>query len=36
MAFAALRRCAQPEEMWTVLQHVRCVRTGLRTAPATT
>ena len=36
MAFAALRRCAQPEEMWTVLQHVRCIRTGLQTAPATT
>jgi mannitol/fructose-specific phosphotransferase system IIA component (Ntr-type) len=28
MAFAALRRCTQPEEMWTVLNHVRCVRTG--------
>lgn len=28
MAFTALRRCAQPEEMLTVLNHVRCVRTG--------
>lgn len=28
MAFSALRRSAQPEEMWTVLKHVRCVRTG--------
>jgi len=35
MAFAALRCCTQSEEMWTVLQHVRCVRTGARTAPAT-
>jgi mannitol/fructose-specific phosphotransferase system IIA component (Ntr-type) len=26
--FSALRRCTQPEEMWTVLNHVRCVRTG--------
>jgi mannitol/fructose-specific phosphotransferase system IIA component (Ntr-type) len=36
MAFAALRGCAQSEEMWTVLQHVRCVRTGPQTAPDTT
>jgi mannitol/fructose-specific phosphotransferase system IIA component (Ntr-type) len=28
MAFSALRRCSQPEEMWTLLNHVRCVRTG--------
>jgi len=28
MAFSALRRCSQPEEMLTVLNHVRCVRTG--------
>jgi mannitol/fructose-specific phosphotransferase system IIA component (Ntr-type) len=28
MAFAALRRCSQPEEMLTVLNHVRCVRMG--------
>ena len=26
--FSALRRCTQPEEMWTVLNHVRCVRAG--------
>jgi mannitol/fructose-specific phosphotransferase system IIA component (Ntr-type) len=34
MAFSALRRCTQPEEMWTVLNHVRCVRTGTGTALA--
>jgi len=28
MAFSALRRCSQPEEMLTVLNHVRGVRTG--------
>jgi mannitol/fructose-specific phosphotransferase system IIA component (Ntr-type) len=28
MAFSALRRCSQPEEMLTVLNHVRCVLTG--------
>ena len=28
MAFSALRRCTKPDEMWTVLNHVRCVRTG--------
>ena len=34
MAFSALRRCTQPEEMWTVLKHVRRVRRG--SAPART
>jgi mannitol/fructose-specific phosphotransferase system IIA component (Ntr-type) len=34
MAFSTLRRCTQPEEMWTVLNHVRCVRTGPRAALA--
>jgi mannitol/fructose-specific phosphotransferase system IIA component (Ntr-type) len=28
MAFSALRRCTQPEEMLTVLSQIRCVRTG--------
>jgi mannitol/fructose-specific phosphotransferase system IIA component (Ntr-type) len=28
MAFSVLRRCTQPEEMLTVLSHIRCVRTG--------
>lgn len=28
MAFTALRRSSQPEEMLTVLNHVRCVRMG--------
>lgn len=32
MAFSALRRCTQPEEMLTVLNHVRYVRTGPGTA----
>jgi mannitol/fructose-specific phosphotransferase system IIA component (Ntr-type) len=28
VAFSALRRCSQPEEMLTVLSRVRCLRTG--------
>ena len=28
MAFSALRRCVQPEDMFTVLKHVHCVRLG--------
>lgn len=31
MAFSALRRCVQPEEMLSVLNHVRVVRTAHRT-----
>jgi mannitol/fructose-specific phosphotransferase system IIA component (Ntr-type) len=34
MAFSALRRCLQPEEMLTVLNHVCCVRIGSGAAPA--
>ena len=28
IAFSALRHCTQPGQMWTVLSHVCCVRTG--------
>lgn len=34
MAFSALRRCTQPEEMLTVLTHVRRVRSGQHSAGA--
>jgi mannitol/fructose-specific phosphotransferase system IIA component (Ntr-type) len=34
MAFSALRRCTQPEEMLTVLNHVCCMRMGPGAAPA--
>jgi hypothetical protein len=33
MAFAALPRCTHGEEMWSVLQQVRCIRTGPRELP---
>lgn len=35
MAFSALRRCVQPEEMLTVLNHVRVVRVRHRSVKAT-